>query len=106
MLWELSDRGNVVLQILNTTDDVIMNITNNGNMGLAGTLHESESEPPNVVFVVDDKFWLTESGHLYISGTETTVSNPSWIIMNTTDVIIFRYDNGNIQIHGTIYENI
>lgn len=57
--------------ILNLTDTMILKLTRDGDLAIAGELYELTNTPPpgdTVAFQINDTLWLTKSGDLYIEG--------------------------------------
>lgn len=102
--WDSSK--DIAWKIINTTDVVILNLTTDGNMSIAGSIFENDAQPGNIAFTMNNSFWLTINGDLYITGGFVAVDSPIWFIENITDFKIFKFYDGNIEIPGDIYENI
>lgn len=99
--------GSDAWNIINLTYVTILNLTVNGDLYLTGSLHETASQPANDVVNISGCFWLTADGNLYITGTETTVSTPIYSKKNNTGIVIFKISSGgDLNISGTLYENI
>ncbi len=95
----------IAWRIVNTTGKTIFNLSTSGDISISGTLSESSSKPANVAYAFNNSFWITTSGDLHITGTITTVVSPIWKIrISGTDK--FKFYNGNLEISGTLFENI
>lgn len=98
----------IAWKIVNSTDIVIFNLTLDGNISIKGILYESSSKPAGgtIAFEMNNSLWLTIDGDLHLTGTKTTVSSPIWIIENITNVVIFKFKGGDLEIIGSIFENV
>lgn len=111
--WETSDI--LLWKIINQTNIPIFRLSESGNVSIAGTLYENTiTRPPdvNIVYIINNSFWLTENGDLYIkdvlckSWESWGYTYLTWKIYNTSnDNILSLSSIGKLGINGILFED-
>ena len=96
----------IAWRIVNLSGVTILNLSTGGNISIAGTFFQNSAEPADVVFTMNNSLWLTESGDLHITGTNSPVGSPNWVVVNLSSVRVLRFLDGDIQISGTLFQNV
>ena len=96
----------IAWKIVNLSGTTILNLSTGGNMSIRGSLFETSVEPGNLAWNMSGYLWLTEDGDLHIAGSLVAVANPTWVIVNLTDVNILEFKDGDLEIGGIFYENV
>jgi len=85
-----------IWQVLNTTDTTVLKLKDSGDLAIAGDLYENTNSPPpgaTIVFQMNDRMWLEDSGDLYVRGFQydkMTLINGIATIVGVCSVVYLR----------------